>query len=429
MRISVLTALALAVPCAAAAASPDVPLPAAATQTMEQRLQELERQLRDSAAAVPSTAPIASAADAPTAGGPASQVSLTGYVETFYQWNFNEPDNGLTNYRGFDNRHHTITLQNAVLDVVGAVGPVTTHLALQFGHTPEMYYLAEPYSPGSAATGPSGPQVWKFLQQANVTWLAPVGRGLTVDAGLFLSPIGPEGMAVKDQWNWSRSNLFVGLPFYHAGARATYPLGEYSSLSLQLYNGWNSVSDRNDALAVAGQFTYSQPDKLTINLLYFGGIERDRQAPEGRPWRHLVDAYAAIHAKPWLSFLAEANGGYEATRLGDSGWAAAAGYIRIKPTPWVSLAARADLFREWRGSSAAGTAAPIFWAGANWVASQTLTLDVRPADRLSVRLELRRDAAEAPLFFKGAVPVPASGAPLANAADQATVTLGAVAWF
>jgi hypothetical protein len=42
---------------------------------------------------------------------------LGGYVEALYQWNFNSPSNGITNYRGFDNRHNTFTVSNIALDV------------------------------------------------------------------------------------------------------------------------------------------------------------------------------------------------------------------------------------------------------------------------------------------------------------------------
>src|SRR5262249_4409978 len=158
----------------------------------------------------------------------ASKANLTigGYSEVFYQWNFNEPSNGITNYRGFDNRHNAFTIANAVIDAAGSLGPikghlVTAHVALQIGHTPDTYYLAEPFSPGSAGAGATSTAVWKYIQQANVGYRAPLGCGLLFEGGIFLSPIGPEGMAVKDQWNWSRSNLFFGLPFYHTGLRVS----------------------------------------------------------------------------------------------------------------------------------------------------------------------------------------------------------------
>ena len=412
------------------AAHATAPLPAAASPTdVEERLEELERKANEAPVAPPVSAPIANIADSGTHVADKSKVTLGGYVEGYFAHNFNSPDNGLTNYRGFDNRHQQLTLQNVVLDTVGALGAVTTHVAVQFGHTAEAYYAAEPRNAGAAGAGGSGPNVWKFLQQANVTWLAPVGRGLTLDAGLFLSPIGAEGMAVKDQWNWSRSNLFFGLPFYHSGLRATYPLGTHSTVSLQLYNGWNSATDNNASLSVAGQYTYTLPDTLTINALYFGGVERDRLAPEGQPWRHLGDVYAAVYPRPWLSLLVHVDAGAESTAFGRSGWAAAAGYVRVQARNWLYFAGRADYFREWIASDASGKAAPLFWAGAEFVGSQTLTIDTRPTDNLSVRLEYRRDRAQAPLFFRGPVALDAAGAFVANTVEQHTLLLGATSWF
>lgn len=415
-----------------AAAQPPAaaPLPAAASASdVEKRLEELERKAQEAPVAPPSSAPIANIADSGARVADKSKVTLGGYLETYFAHNFNDPANGLTNYRGFDNRHGQLSVQNVVLDAVGALGAVTTHVAVQFGHTPEAYYASEPRQAAATGAGGSGPQVWKFLQQANVTWLAPAGRGVTLDAGLFLSPIGPEGMAVKDQWNWSRSNLFFGLPFYHTGARATYPVGAHGSASLHVYDGWNSASDNNGSLSVAAQYTYTRPDALTLNALYFGGVERDRSAPEGQPWRHLADVYAAVYPTTWLSLLAEVDAGTESNAFGRSGWAAGALYARWQARDWLYVAARSDYFREWLASNSTGSAAPMFWAGAHFVASNTLTLDARPADNLSIRLEYRRDQAEAPLYFRGQVAVNGSGAYVANATAQQTVLLGATSWF
>lgn len=152
--------------------------------------------------------------------------TLGGYAEAFYQWNFNQPANGITHYRGFDNRHNSFTVANAVLDAQWDYENVIGRVALQVGHTPSTYYLSEPSSPGTAGAGRSDADLWQYLQQAYVGYRFRVGRGLLVSAGLFLSPIGPEGMAVHDNWNWSRSNLFFGLPFYHTGLRVAYPLSE-----------------------------------------------------------------------------------------------------------------------------------------------------------------------------------------------------------
>jgi Putative beta-barrel porin-2, OmpL-like. bbp2 len=417
-------------------------------RTLEKRVEELEERLKAPAnrpaeappapAAVAPPAPAAVAPPAPAAVVPPegtvksatkASVTLGGYVEAYWAWNFNNPSNFITNYRGFDNRHNIFTISNAVLDAQGTLGPVSTHVALQYGGAPNTYYLGEPVWKATNGAGPSGPSFWQNIQQANLAYIAPVGRGLTLDAGIFLSPIGPEGIAIKDQWNWSRSNLFFGLPFYHSGARATYPLTERLTLSLHIYNGWNSVVDNNIDLSPAASLTYTVTDKMTFNMLYFGGVERQPNAPEGKPWRHLFDTYLMVKPTTWLSTQVHFDGGFEKNNFGTSAWAASAAYLRVQPLPWMYLAARGDVFYERISGNGSGAASPIFWAGAPWVSSGTGTLDVRPADNLSVRLEYRHDSAGEALFFKKQVAADAAGNDIPNARSQNTVTLGATAWF
>lgn len=355
-------------------------------------------------------------------------VVLSGYAEAFYQWNFNNPSNGITNFRGFDNRHNSFTLSNVALGVQwdheGIIGQVT----LQVGDTPSTYYLAEPSSPGSGGANASGAELWKYLQQAYAGYCFELGRGLTVTAGIFLSPIGPESMAVHDNWNWSRSNLFFGLPFYHTGLRATYALTDEWAVTLAGYNGWNSVVDNNDEKSVSAQATYTRSD-VVASILYFGGVERPRGAPEGHAWRHLLDAHVTWHATPWLSLRAHANGGFEPNAFGVSAWAAGALYARFRIMEQLFFAVRGDAFYEYVAVNSAGIASPIFWP-APWVTSGTATIDFRPHERVSFCLEYRHDQAGADMFFGGDVAGDGNAAPfVVNRASQDTLTLGATTWF
>lgn len=353
---------------------------------------------------------------------------LNGYAETFYQWNFNDPSNGITNFRGFDNRHNTFTLSNVALDAtwdhVGLIGRVT----LQVGHTPSTYYLSETSAPGASGANATGSELWKYVQQAYAGYRFGLGRGLTVTAGLFLSPIGPEAMAVKDNWNWSRSNLFFGLPFYHTGVRASYALTDQWAVTLAGYNGWNSVVDNSDEKSLSVQVTFTRPD-VVASVLYFGGVERPQGAPEGRGWRHLFDGHVTWHATPWLSLLAQANGGFEPNEFGLSAWAAGALYARVRLVERLFLAARGDVFYEHVAENGTGRASPLFWP-ASWVGSGTVTLDYRPHDRASFRLEDRHDHASADMYFGGAVAGNGAATPFVpNRAAQDTLTLGATTWF
>lgn len=387
-------------------------------------------------AQTPAEAPHAPRPEIASASGgtsrPRAAVALSGYVEALYQWNFNAPSNGITNFRGFDTRHNTFTLSNVVLDATGTLGPVSMRLALQVGSTPETYYLAEPDRGSARGAGASDLDVWKFIQQAVVAWRAPLGRGLLLEAGVFLSPIGPEGMAVKEQWNWSRSNLFFGLPYYHTGLRASYGLTDTLTLSVAAYNGWNSVVDNNDEKSLSAALDYVVTDRVTFHALYFGGVERAPGAPERRgstPWRHVLDSYLAVHPLPWLSLMVHGNVGLEPNAFGTSWWAAAALYARVRLRPWLYLAARGDFFHETAASDASGAASNLFWPTSR-VSSGTATLDARPHDNVSIRLEYRHDEAGGPTYFRGAVATDATTrAFIPNASSQDTLTLGATTWF
>src|SRR5262249_18745753 len=192
-------------------------------------------------AGLPSPPPAVAVQPRGDAPAPGPSAKLAGYVEANYSYNFNRPDNGLTNFRGFDNRHNSFTLSNAVLDGTFASESPAGRLALQIGPAPSPYSLAEPASRGAAGAAATDASTWKYIQQAYAGWKAPIGRGLLLQGGIFLSPIGFEGIAVKDNWNWSRSNLFFGLPFYHTGVRATLEASERLSISTMVCNGWNSV--------------------------------------------------------------------------------------------------------------------------------------------------------------------------------------------
>ncbi|HVJ89792.1 MAG TPA: outer membrane beta-barrel protein [Labilithrix sp.] len=382
----------------------------------------------------PPQEPVAQVLPATPDEKPAFKISPTGYVEAYYAYNFNRPSNGITNARGFDNRHNTFSLSNAVLGANWELGTVGGRLSLQVGSTPSTYYLGEPSLAGSGATNASNAELWKYLQEAFVTYKAPVGRGLFLQLGLCTSPIGYEVIPVKDNWNWSRSNLFFGFPYYHTGLRATYGWTDEISTTFSVFNGWNSVVDNNEEKSLQTNVTYKLPDKLLVQVLYFGGIERRTGSPEGPYWRHHFDVIGQYDATTWLSLAAQGDYGWEPNRIGTASWVAGALYARVKPVERVYVALRGDRFHEHLATESlppGRVSSALFFGGVEWVTSGTATLDVRPHHQISVRLEYRHDVAEAPLYFgRNVIGDGSTTAPyVANARTQDTALLGATAWF
>jgi len=359
---------------------------------------------------------------------PWKKFTVSGYLETFYQWSFNVPGNGISSYRGYDNRHNTISLQNAVLDVGFRARDILARIALQGGLAPSTIYQDEADVAAGPGAGSSDAKLWQHLQRASLGWQAT--HALLLEAGIFPSVTGVESLAVKENWNWSRSTSSTRLPNYQAGARATVELTPQVDLFAAVVNGWNRVVDDNDEKSVIVGMHYRLADKLTVSGSYFGGVERSAGAPEGRPWRHGFETWTQLDLTKSIQLAADASAGFENTRFGVEWWSSAAGYLRGKLLSWLFLAGRVDRTWDDPAASARGTSQPILLPSKH-VTSFTGTVDVRPVKGLSTRLELRHDTSQAPIFFRGEVTGDgtAQSPYLPNARRQTTLLLGVVAWF
>lgn len=398
---------------------------------LEARIAELEARLRRLEApdpAGPEDEPVEEP-EGPDEIDEAEPFTVGGWVEAYGAWNFNQPSNGITDLRGFDNRHGSFNLSNVALDARWDAEGVNGRITLQWGSTPATYYLAETAGPTvGSGIGPQSASLWQLVQQAHAGYRVPVGNGLNVLAGLFLSPVGAEGVNVKDNWLYSRSNLFFGFPFYHTGLRLSYPIIDELSVVVWLINGWNTVLDNNDEKTLCGQLTWST-DLASGSLLYMTGVERPAGAPEGRAWRHTVDLNSTFTLTEWLAVQGQLTTMIEPNAFGTSAAVAGALAARVAPVPWLAFAARGDFFWESVASSAAGTASAIFWP-VEWVSSFTLGVDLRPADHVSFRVEYRHDEASGPAYFAGAVMGNGADVPfLRNASSQNTLTVGVSGWI
>lgn len=375
------------------------------------------------AGALAGAAPTRARADADAAPTP-TDVAIAGYVEAYYQAHLQAPSNHVTAQRAFDGRNRTFVLANAVLDVTATRGRVGARIALQTGTTGAGAYQGEPNLPAVGGAAGNDGDVWRHLQLATMTIAAP--RQVAIEAGLFPSPIGLEVIPVKDGWTWSRSNLFVALPAYHAGINVSRRLGAGVTARLHAWNGWNAALDA-DATPTVGASIAHASATTSAQLLYVAGVERAPGAAEGRPVRHVLDAYVQRALSPSVSLAGHADAGLEAGALGTSRWAGGAACGRVALSRTLAVAARVDAVREWRGHATAGDASSIVLP-TRWVASATTALSYAPLAGMSLRTELRHDQAADPIFFGGDV-AQAQGRDVPTRRQQTTVTVGATAWF
>jgi len=287
------------------------------------------------------------------------------------------------------------------IDLAVEPKPVGFHLALVGGNGAEVVHAGEL---DSSATGS---KVYRHLYQASISYLAPIGRGVLFEAGVYPSHIGYESFYSKDNWNYTRSWLGEFSPYYQTGLKASYTFNGHWSAQVHLMNGWQIIADNNRGKSVGTQIAWSS-DRLTASFNTFAGPEL---ANDDKHLRVLGDLVATWKATRRLSVGTSIDRGHQALpgHLTAS-WLGVAGYARYALDDRRALAIRAEQFRDPRNGIS---------GNAQTLAEGTVTLEYRPAAHLILKLEGRRDRSTAEVFARG------SG----HAQTQTIVVAGAVATF
>src|SRR5712692_5329047 len=163
-------------------------------------------------------------------------------VDGYYAYNFNRPIGRTNMLRAYDVSSNSFSLNQAALVIerapdVKAGRRFGVRLDLQYGQATETLQ--------GSSFNESRPHVYRNLWQAYGTYVAPVGKGLTIDFGKFAGMLGYESNYTKDNINYSRSYLFNFLPFYHSGLRFKYPINDKVTVMYHLVNGSNQTEDFN----------------------------------------------------------------------------------------------------------------------------------------------------------------------------------------
>lgn len=258
-------------------------------------------------AAVPGTALAQSdTSSQSTDPSPWSSLTFGATLETYYQFNFNEPPDRVSLLRAYDTRANTFAIQQAT--ALMELAP-DVEAGRRFGLRADlMFGQATETVQGGIANEPR-PDVYRHIWQAYGSYVFPVGRGLRTDVGKFASNLGFETNYAKDNAHFSRAYLFNFLPFYHTGLRASLPVSDQVTVYYMLTNGIQQTEEFNDFKS--NQFvavvTPIPSVSWTVNY-YFGQEQQDGGEPGGPDgFFRVFDTYVSWTATPQLSFGLDAN--------------------------------------------------------------------------------------------------------------------------
>ncbi|HUI57425.1 MAG TPA: outer membrane beta-barrel protein [Bryobacteraceae bacterium] len=310
---------------------------------------------------------------------PKPQISVTAAMDGYYAYNPDQPAPGFNLDRNFDDQANQFTLNNATLSVERQGGVAGFRLDAGWGDLERTIHQADPWG------GPN-----RHLPQAYVSLQPARNSALRVDAGKFFTSVGAESAYSQDNFNYSRSLLYVlGEPYYHFGVRTSVPVGRNLAVGLQLLHGWNNVMDPSGGRTLGLTASWTR-GWLTWSQTYLAGPEK---VAASRGFRQLYNSVVTMTAGRWLSAYGEwLNGAQRMPGGGGQRWYGAAGALRFTPRERWSFSPRFGWFDD-RAGFCSGTPQRLM--------ETTLTAEYRPAKLLISRLEYRRDWSDRPFFDCG----------------------------
>ncbi len=369
----------------------------------------------------PAAAPAAPAASPTWSVGP---MDLSGFIDGYYSGNFNAPSansvgDQINQLYNFNDKTDQFELSAAKLTLNHDPDPIGAHVDFIYGRTNTLI--------NSAPTNSTSTDQLNYIEQAFLSIKPPKGKGFELDFGKFVTSAGAEVIEAKDNWNYSRSLLFVNaIPYWHFGARTSYPVSKTDTIGFQLVNGWNNVSKSNGGLTGVFTNSYTKP-KAAWALNYIVGPENPNTTSG---LRNLIDTTVTL--TPPGKYSAYINYDYGQNHdgtyscapytCGDTkthDWWGAAGALHAQANSKSAIALRAEYFDDPDGFQTTGGA-----IGQHLVEG-TFTYEYKWVEGALMRVEYRCDASNVNFFNKQTHPSLTPGA----VSQQQTLTVAFIAFF
>ena len=264
-------------------------------------------------------------------------LTFSGYIETYYLYNFNNPvTHNQPSFLYSFNRANEVNLNIGYSKVNYSTEKIRANFALMTGTYPHANLSAEP-------------EVLRNLLEGNIGVKISSTKNLWIDAGIFSSHIGFESAIGKDCWNLTRSILAENTPYYESGVKLGYTTtNEKWYLAAMILNGWQRIKrpDGNSTPAFGTQVTYKPNQTTVINSSTFIGNDKPDSI---RKMRYFHNFYATFGlTKKWsATFGFDAGAEQKRKRSSEMNtWYSPVLIIKYSPGNRLSFSVRAEYYRD-----------------------------------------------------------------------------------
>jgi len=336
-------------------------------------------------------------------------ITIGGWVEGSFTWNFRDPGNGVNEARAFDFEHDAVRLNQVEINIGKTVDAAAAAKAgkWDWGFMVDMMYGSDARFIHSNGLSGKSAQVYSSpinqfdLTQAYGDVVLPVGSGLDIRFGKFVTLIGYETINPTTNPLFSHSISFgFGIPFTQTGVLGIYNINEKLSVTGGITRGWEqSVDDNNGAIDFLGQVKYVFSDEFNVMVNASIGPQRNNNNSD---YRYLFEVIANYVPKSMTGFSFAADGllaweEHAAANGNTARWYGVTGYAGYKINDMFTINGRAEWFRD-EGGSRLGIDAS-FLEGTIGVSIHPLKDKI--GQNLVIRPELRGDYSNKDAFNGG----------------------------
>jgi hypothetical protein len=184
----------------------------------------------------------------------ASPFSYSGYVDAYYAYYTDSVGTGnIQKFPTISPRSNAMGLNIAMLSVHYASEKVRSTMTLHYGDIALTTWSAK----------------YNFIQEANVG--IRLHKKLWLDAGLFRTHIGTEGLLPKENICSSVAIGTFNEPYYQAGFKLMYSPSDKLSLCLHILNGYNMFEDNNASKSLGMLAGYIFNDNFSMGYSNYIG--------------------------------------------------------------------------------------------------------------------------------------------------------------
>ena len=269
-----------------------------------------------------------------TGGIGIKQLSIGGYIDTYYGGTFSKTSGNNIPYFVSMARNNEVNINLMYLDLRYHTKNFRARIVPGFGTYINANYASEPGS-------------LKNIVEASAGFKISKKKDIWLDAGVLGSPYTNESAISKDQLVYTRSFAPEYVPYYLTGAKLTFPTTNKSKFSIYLINGWQQIQDVNGNKSLGTQLEFHPNKYALINWNTYIGNESSSVNPSFKT-RYFSDVYL-IYSKNKISASACVYFGNQTVEGGDNFWGQINVMGKYTFTPKLSLSGRLEYFEDKRG--------------------------------------------------------------------------------